>query len=29
MAPKFLNIPEQDAIRVDADAIQRQVVAIP
>jgi LDH2 family malate/lactate/ureidoglycolate dehydrogenase len=28
MALKFLNIPEQDAIRVTADAIQRQVVAI-
>jgi L-2-hydroxycarboxylate dehydrogenase (NAD+) len=28
MALKFLKIPEQDAIRVAADAIQRQVVAI-
>ncbi|MCE7988814.1 MAG: Ldh family oxidoreductase [Caldilinea sp. CFX5] len=28
MALKFLTIPEQDAIRVAADAIQRQVVAI-
>ncbi|MCL4863619.1 MAG: Ldh family oxidoreductase [Caldilineaceae bacterium] len=28
MALKYLNIPEQDAIRVDMDAIQRQVVAI-
>jgi LDH2 family malate/lactate/ureidoglycolate dehydrogenase len=28
MAPKFLNIPERDAIRVAADAIQRQVIAI-
>jgi LDH2 family malate/lactate/ureidoglycolate dehydrogenase len=28
MALKFLNIPEQDAIRVTADAIQQQVVAI-
>jgi len=28
MALAFLNIPEQDAVRVAADAIQRQVVAI-
>lgn len=28
MAPKFLNIPEQDAVRVHADTIQRQVFAI-
>ncbi len=28
MAPKLLAIPEQDAIRVTADAIQRQVAAI-
>jgi hypothetical protein len=28
LALKFLNIPEQDAIRVAADAIQRQVGAI-
>jgi LDH2 family malate/lactate/ureidoglycolate dehydrogenase len=28
IALKFLNIPEQDAVRVDPDAIHRQVVAI-
>ena len=28
MALKFLNIPEQDAIRLGADTLQRQVVVI-
>ena len=28
MAHKFLNIPEQAAVRVDPDTLQRQVVAI-